>query len=93
MKHHRDCGPGQRSLVSEGREDRVGIFTAATFALAYGLGLRVGEICRLQVGDIDFDRAVLTIKQSKYSKTRLLPLGPKLAQRLYEFVAECDKSW
>lgn len=58
------------------------------FALAYGLGLRVGEICRLQVGDIDFDRAVLTIKQSKFSKTRLLPMGPKLAHRLNEFVVE-----
>jgi site-specific recombinase XerD len=58
------------------------------FALAYGLGLRVGEICHLQVGDIDFDRAVVTIKQSKFSKTRLLPMGPKLAQRLNEFIVE-----
>ena len=30
----------------------------------------------------------MTIKQSKFSKTHLLPMGPKLAQRLNEFVVE-----
>ena len=58
------------------------------FALAYGLGLRVGEICGLQIGDIDFERAVLTVRQSKFSKTRLVPMGPNLANLLKEFVVE-----
>jgi integrase len=61
------------------------------FALAYGLGLRVGEISRLQVGDIDFEQAVMIIKQSKFGKTRIVPLGPSLAQQLKEFLVESGK--
>ena len=65
------------------------------FAMAYGLGLRVGEICALQVGDVDVQQGVLTIKQSKFGKTRLVPMGPKLAWQLSEFLNELcsqDKS-
>lgn len=58
------------------------------FALAYGLGLRVGEISRLQVGDIDFQRAVIVINKSKFSKTRSVPMGPKLTLRLKEFLEQ-----
>jgi len=58
------------------------------FALAYGLGLRVGEISRLQVGDIDFQRAVIIINKSKFSKTRSVPMGPKLTLRLKEFLEQ-----
>ena len=36
--------------------------------LGYCLGLRVGEVGRLRVGDIDFDRAVLLIANTKFSK-------------------------
>ncbi|MBX9951472.1 MAG: tyrosine-type recombinase/integrase [Candidatus Obscuribacterales bacterium] len=58
------------------------------FTLAYGLGLRVGEISALRVGDVDVKQAVLTIKQSKFGKTRLVPMGPKLAHQLSEFLDE-----
>lgn len=56
--------------------------------LGYGLGMRVGEICNLQVGDIDFERSVLLIAESKFGKSRYVPLGPKLAQQLSSYVIE-----
>lgn len=50
----------------------------AIFALLYGLGLRVGEVSRLQLGDVDLDRDVLLIRNSKFGKTRWVPFGPRL---------------
>lgn len=50
----------------------------AMFALLYGVGLRVGEAVRLKIGDVDFGRDTLFIRETKFSKSRIVPLGPKL---------------
>lgn len=52
------------------------------FALLAGLGLRIGEVARLQCGDVDLERDVLQIRDTKFGKSRLVPFGPKLAQRV-----------
>jgi integrase len=51
-----------------------------TFALCYGLGLRVGEACRLHLGDIDADRDLLVVVGGKFGKSRLVPHGPRIAR-------------
>lgn len=56
------------------------------FALLYGLGLRVGEVSRLRIGDVDFQRDTLFIHETKFSKSRIVPMGPKLAARLCSYV-------
>lgn len=56
------------------------------FALLYGLGLRVGEAVRLQLGDVDFQRDTLFVRETKFSKSRLVPLGPRLATRLRDYI-------
>ena len=60
---------------------------ATIFSLLFGLGLRVGEVARLRWRDVDRNRDVLTIRETKFSKSRLIPMGPQLAQRLYAFMA------
>lgn len=60
---------------------------ATIFSLLFGLGLRVGEVARLRWRDVDRDRDVLTIHETKFSKSRLIPMGPQLAWRLYSFMA------
>lgn len=60
---------------------------ATIFSLLFGLGLRVGEVARLRWREVDRDRNVLIIRETKFSKSRLIPLGPHLAQRLYAFMA------
>ena len=52
------------------------------FALLYGLGLRVGEVCRLRVDDLDARRRLLVIRESKFRKTRLVPFGPRVGTAL-----------
>ncbi|MER9877425.1 hypothetical protein NKJ12_31535 [Mesorhizobium sp. M0195] len=37
--------------------------------------------------DVDQDRNIMTIRETKFYKSRLIPMGPHLAQRLYAFMA------
>lgn len=46
--------------------------------LLYGAGLRIGEALALTRADVDIDAALLTIRESKFYKTRLVPIGPRL---------------
>ena len=57
--------------------------------LAFGAGLRVGEICRLRVDDVDPKRMVLRIRGSKRGRERYVMLSPLLlsAMRAYWKVA------
>lgn len=56
----------------------------ALLACAYGLGLRVSELCALQTQDIDShaDRMCVRIRQGKGAKDRYVPLSPGLLQAL-----------
>jgi site-specific recombinase XerD len=60
------------------------------FALLAGLGLRIGEVSRLQCGDVDLERDVLQIRDSKFGKSRLVPFGPRLSNRLNAYLALRD---
>ena len=60
---------------------------ATIFALLAGLGLRVGEISRLRCGDVDLQRDVLLVRNSKFGNSRLVPFGPRLAARLRTYAA------
>ena len=57
------------------------------FALLAGLGLRIGEVARLQCGDVDLEREALQIRDTKFGKSRLVPFGPKLSARLRAYLA------
>lgn len=57
------------------------------FALLAGLGLRIGEVAQLQCGDVDLDRDVLLIQDSKFGKSRLVPFGLRLRRRLRNYLA------
>ena len=43
--------------------------------LLYTAGLRRGEVLRLTLGDVDAEKGLLTIRQSKFHKSRLVPLS------------------
>jgi site-specific recombinase XerD len=49
---------------------------------AYACGLRIGEVVRLRVTDIDSQRGVLVVRQGKGQKDRLVPLSPALLAEL-----------
>ena len=53
--------------------------------LLYGAGLRLCEAINLDRADVDADQAVLTIRQTKFGKTRLVPFGPQLGGALAQY--------
>ncbi|MCP5070889.1 MAG: tyrosine-type recombinase/integrase [bacterium] len=55
------------------------------FALLYGLGLRVGEVTRLCEGDVDRERRLLQIRKTKFSKSRLVPFGPRIGDQIEQY--------
>ena len=68
---------------------------AATHEALIGLlavtGLRVGEAIRLDRGDIDWTGAVLTIRESKFGKTRMVPVLDSTLSRLERYARTRDQ--
>jgi integrase len=77
-----------RALPDRPKAPHRGLVYETIFALLYGLGLRVGEVCRLRLGDVDLERGILTIRDSKFGKSRLVPFGPRLAERIESYIDE-----
>lgn len=63
-------------------------------ALLYGCGLRLNEVRNLLIEDIDLDRSVLFVRNSKNRKDRYLPLGRKLTEMLRHYLKQQKpKKW
>lgn len=50
--------------------------------LLYGSGLRVSEALGLTMRDVDLEQRIVIVRDTKFYKTRLVPIGPKLALEL-----------
>ena len=55
------------------------------FTTMYGCGLRVSDAIRLRVRDVDSQRMVIHIRQSKGRKDRYVPLGMTLRDQLRDY--------
>lgn len=51
------------------------------FRLLYGCGLRLGEVVNLRAREVDLDQGILTVRQGKFRKDRLVPPAPSLGHR------------
>jgi integrase/recombinase XerD len=60
----------------------------ALLLLLYGAGLRVSEALALTLADVDLAAALITIRQTKFDKTRLVALGTELNQALAQYAAQ-----
>jgi integrase/recombinase XerD len=63
----------------------INIKHRAILMTAYSAGLRVSEVTRLRVADIDSQRMVLRIRQAKGQKDRFVVLSPRLLKILREY--------
>lgn len=68
---------------------------AATHGTLIGLlaatGMRVGEAIRLDRGDVDWAQAVLTIRESKFGKTRMVPVLESTLTALERYARTRDR--
>ena len=70
-------------------------FRAATYQALISLlaasGVRIGEALALDRGDLDADDGVLIVRDSKFGKTRLVPLHPSTTAALTRYSALRDE--
>jgi integrase/recombinase XerD len=67
---------------------RLTVSTLRSFLVfLYGTGMRVGESLRLRLADVDLDNAVITIRGTKFYKSRLVPLGRDVIRLLRNYLA------
>jgi integrase len=81
-----------KRLLAETLRPRVGATSISRWVryTLYGLlsvtGLRIGEALRLNVADVDLDRGILHIRDSKFRKSRLVPLHPSTRTALRNYL-------
>ncbi len=73
-------------LLELARRTIVSPLRAATYQTLIGLlaasGMRIGEAIKLDRSDVDWAHGVLLIRESKFGKSRLVPLHPSSMQAL-----------
>jgi len=66
------------------------VMSAATFRtlllLLYGTGMRLGEAIRLRLLDVDLTISLATIRDTKFYKSRLVPLGPAIMKMILQYL-------
>src|SRR3982751_4908137 len=81
-------------LINPASPERIGFrklqphTLRAVLLLLYGAGLRIGEAVALTLHDLDLDTAVITIRDTKFHKTRLVPVGLKLNEAMMQYAAQ-----
>ena len=92
--------PSQLPIVLS-REEVVRLFKVtnnlkhrALLMTAYSAGLRVGEVVRLKIGEIDSGRMQIRVTAGKGAKDRYVPLSPRALEGLREYCrAFKPKNW
>jgi integrase len=86
-----------KRLLADALRHRVGATSISRWVryTLYGLlsvtGLRIGEALRLNVSDVDFDRGILHIRDSKFRKSRLVPLHASTRTALRNYLRRRNK--
>lgn len=55
------------------------------FRLLYCCGLRISEVLRLKISDVDFDRGTVFIRESKFNKDRIVPMSDPLIDMFVKY--------
>jgi site-specific recombinase XerD len=71
-----------------------GLKYKAALSVAYGAGLRAGEVVMLRVSDIDSKRMLIRVEQGKGLKDRHAMLSPQLLELLRAWWLQCrSRAW
>jgi integrase/recombinase XerD len=70
------------SVLQVGHSPHVPAIYRTLLLLLYGSGLRIGEALGLDMRDVDLSAQVITVRDTKFFKTRLVPIGPRLTREL-----------
>ena len=85
-----------RRVMQKARETKtLPRFMRESYACVFGLlwctGMRRREVEKLRHEDVDLERGILFIRQTKFFKDRFVPLGPSVVQALKKHVVRKTK--
>ncbi len=83
-----------RLLLDGARAVRTPLLAAgleALFGLLAVSGMRIGEATALRRADVSLDAGVITIREAKHDRERLIPLHPTVVAALRKYAAERDR--
>ena len=69
----------------QGRSTLEAVTIRTMILVYYGAGLRLREATNLTRADVDLSGSILTIRNTKFGKTRLVPVGPQLSRVLVQY--------
>jgi len=78
---------GKRAKLTNADRDR------AIILLLLDTGIRLGELCRLKIEDIDIDTSMITVRpfqSSRKSRPRQIPLGTVARKAVWKYLASQD---
>ena len=80
------AGTLKESIHTKAR--RRHIVMPMVFQMLYCCGLRVSEALVLRVEDVDLDNGILTIRQSKFGKTRYVPMSAEMTAKCADYMTK-----
>lgn len=78
------------ALEPTGRSPLRHLIMPEVFRLLYGCGFRLGEVLKLRVRDVDLNQGIVTVRQGKFRKDRLVPPVLSLVNRLRNYAARFE---
>ena len=76
---------------------RQGALLPRVYHCLFGLlavsGLRLSEARNIELRDVDLDTAVLTVREAKFGRTRLVPLHSTTCEVLADYIARRRRHW
>lgn len=82
-------------MTAAGRLAPVGKLRPQTYVTLIGLlasaGFRISEILRLTRSDVDLHRGVVSVRETKFGKSRLVPLHPSTTAALTKYARERNR--
>ena len=76
---------GATNILAESRSHIDSATFRTLLLLLFNTGLRIGEAMSLRIADVSFPSKLLTIVESKFFKSRLVPIDPRLTSVLNDY--------
>jgi len=86
-----DVAAVMRAAASSARTPFRASMLETLIGLLAVTGMRVGEALRLEARDIDWEEAVLTVRETKFNKSRQIPVTPDTICALSTYAARGDR--
>ncbi len=81
----------EQILNSVNLDDPMGIRDRAILETLYSTGMRRTELCNLKMDSIDLGKGLVMIRQGKYNKDRLIPIGERAVLWIDKYIWETRK--